>query len=99
MLSAWVPSKRPRGAPHMTYGRSLVRALDNFCISRERWHEHATDRAGWRKTLRCGLAPAEFQQRPLSPQPLSPRIARTKPKRAATAAADYTATNHFYHKF
>ena len=30
MLSAWVPQRRPIGAPAMTYGRSVFKALDVF---------------------------------------------------------------------
>ena len=48
MLSAWVPSARPNGAPEMTYGRSIGKALDRFNIGREWWPELAADRAAWR---------------------------------------------------
>ena len=80
------------------YTHGEEKKLDKFFISRERWQEHAADRAGWRDTLRCGLAPPEFGPRPPSPQPPSPRNARNKPTRAAAvaAAADFNVTNHFY---
>ena len=80
MLSAWVPARRPIGAPRMTYGRSIFKALALFQIDTARWHELAADRGAWRETLRTGLAPPAF--RPM----LSPRISRTKPARACVAA-------------
>ena len=55
MLSSWVPHSRPAGAPTMTYGRSLGRALDHFWLDRERWHELAADRSAWRAMLRAGV--------------------------------------------
>ena len=57
MLSSWVPHPRPVGAPTMTYGRSLFKAMDKFQIDTARWHELAADRGAWRETLRTGLAP------------------------------------------
>ena len=70
MLSAWVPHRRPIGAPRMTYGRTIFKALAKLGIDTSRWHELAADRAAWRETLRTGLAPLAF--RPM----LSPRISR-----------------------
>ena len=87
MLSSWVPHRRPVGAPTMTYGRSIFKAMDKFQIDTARWHELAADRSAWRETLRTGLAPPAF--RPQA-RPPSPRISRTKPVRScaqATAAA------------
>ena len=46
MLSSWIPSKRPNGAPAMTYGRSICRALDQFNIDREIWPQ-MWQRMGW----------------------------------------------------
>ena len=45
MLSAWVPSKRPSGAPAMTYGRSISKALIFFNFDRKLWPQMAADRA------------------------------------------------------
>ena len=30
MLSAWVAHKRPAGAPQLTYGRTVAKAMDTF---------------------------------------------------------------------
>ena len=79
MLSAWVPHRRPIGAPRMTYGRSILKALAKFSIDPMRWHELAADRAAWRETLRTGIAPATFRPTP------SPRISRSKPTRRCVA--------------
>jgi hypothetical protein len=54
MLSAWVPHPRPKGAPAMTYGRTMGKALDKFSIPRETWTQLAADRNAWRETLRLG---------------------------------------------
>ena len=48
MLSAWVPRARPRGAPRLTYGRSVAKAMDVFNLDHARWPELAADRARWR---------------------------------------------------
>ena len=81
MLSAWVPQRRPIGAPAMTYGRSIFKALAKFQLDTMRWHELAADRCAWREMLRTGIAPPAF--RPM----LTPdRISRTKPVRACVTA-------------
>lgn len=36
MLSAWVPRARPRGAPRLTYGRSVAKAMDVFNLDHTR---------------------------------------------------------------
>ena len=54
MLSAWVPHPRPPGAPAMTYGRTIGKALDKFSIARDMWTAYAADRGTWRETLRLG---------------------------------------------
>ena len=51
MLSAWVPHKRPIGAPRLTYGRSMVKAMDVFDLDPSHWHELAADRVAWRTML------------------------------------------------
>ena len=83
MLSSWVPQRRPAGAPTMTYGRSIFKALEKFDVDPARWHELAEDRSAWRETLRAGLAPPAYRSQA---RLASPRIARTKPKRACVAA-------------
>jgi len=54
MLSAWVRHPRPQGAPKMTYGRSIHKALKMFHIDPETWVDLAADRPVWRETLRLG---------------------------------------------
>ena len=54
MLSAWVPHKRPVGAPVMTYGRSVLKALKKFNIDPATWGALAADRMVWRETLQLG---------------------------------------------
>ena len=76
MLSSWVPHPRPVGAPTMTYGRSIFKAMDKFQIDTARWHELAADRVAWRETLKMGVAVPSF--RPQA-RPPSPHISRTKP--------------------
>ena len=49
---AWVPQRRPTGAPTMTYGRSLVKAMEKFHLDPARWHELAAQRGPWRAMLR-----------------------------------------------
>ena len=79
MLSAWVPQSRPRGAPPMTYGRSIDKALLDFNIDRPSWPNLATDRAAWRSTLRHWHPPGFTAPAPMLP------LALTRPLRAATA--------------
>ena len=70
MLSSWVPRPRPVGAPTMTYGRSIFKAMDKLQVDTARWHELAANRGAWREMLRTGLAPPAFrpQTRPPSPR-------------------------------
>jgi hypothetical protein len=93
MLSAWVPHRRPAGAPSMTYGRSVFKALDKFGLDVARWPELAADRSVWRAMLQTGLAPAGF--RPGAPAPTPPPrppspppLARTKQTRRCAAATN-----------
>jgi hypothetical protein len=83
MLSSWVPHRRPTGAPTMTYGRSIFKAMGMFQIDTARWHELAADRAAWRETLRTGVAPPAFRP---NARPPSPRISRNKTARGCTRA-------------
>ena len=52
MLSCWVRSKRPIGAPKYTYGRSLFKTLTKAGIDTDQWCVLASDREAWRKTIR-----------------------------------------------
>ena len=83
MLSSWVPQRRPVGAPTMTYGRSIFKALEKFTVDTTYWHELAEDRVAWREMLRTGLVPLDYRRQA---RLVSPRIARTKPARACTRA-------------
>ena len=78
MLSAWVPCPRPRGAPPLTYGRSVGAALDDFNIDRREWTALAADRAAWRETLRLGHPPGY-----VAPPPTPPLALRRPTRRAA----------------
>ena len=69
MLSAWVPRRRPVGAPAMTYGRALRSQLEWFGVDIRRWSELAADRGAQalrrssrrpmttRRTTRASLSP------------------------------------------
>ena len=83
MLSAWAPHARPVGAPRLTYGRSMAKAMDVFNLDHARWPELAADRARWRTMLQSGEAPPPFQQPPAPalPMPISHPLVR--PRRAA----------------
>ena len=76
MLSAWVAAPRPNGAPELTYGRSIAKALDRFNIGHEWWPELAADRAAWRETLRKLRPPPNFVPTPPTPPPEP--LARTR---------------------
>ena len=82
MLSSWVACTRPRGAPPMTYGRSIGRALDDFHIDRRTWMDLAADRSAWRETLRVGHPPGYVEAPPTPPLAL-----RARPTRGAAIAA------------
>ena len=51
LLSSWVRSPRPIGAPQFTYARGLYKALDKKGISRSTWHRQAQDPSDWRSTI------------------------------------------------
>ena len=78
MLSSWVAQPRPRGAPPMTFGRSIEYALEDFHISRRDWPDLAADRGAWRETLRLRHPPG-WQPTPPTP----PLAARRQTRRAA----------------
>ena len=77
MLSSWVPCPRPRGAPPMTYGRSIGAALNEFCIGAGEWASLAANRETWRETLRLGHPPG------WQPPPPSPPLALQRRTRRA----------------
>ena len=78
MLSSWVPHPRPTGAPHMTYGRNIKKALRDFNIDQRTWFNLAADRSAWRETLRLGHPPG------FTATPPTPPLALTRPTRFAT---------------
>ena len=51
MMTSWVSSKRPRGAPNFTYGRGVYKALKKVDIPRKGWAVLAMDREAWRDTI------------------------------------------------
>ena len=51
MISCWVRSKRPRGAPRYTYGRSLYKTLKKCNIDTSSWHTIAFDKVRWRNLI------------------------------------------------
>ena len=50
-LTSWVREKRPRGAPYLTYGRGVYKALKNVNVGRNEWYECAQNRIAWRNVL------------------------------------------------
>jgi len=48
MLTCWVRSKRPRGCPKFTYGRSIRKLLKKSGIDTSEWYVIASDRPRWR---------------------------------------------------
>ena len=48
MLSSWVRAKRARGAPQLTYGRTLRKALKKVGIDTVGWERLASNREQWR---------------------------------------------------
>ena len=47
LLSSWVPSKRPKGAPQFTYGRGIYKCLKKCKIEICDWYNSALDRLVW----------------------------------------------------
>ena len=84
MLTAWVPNKRPNGAPCMTYGRTIGKALDKFHIDRETWPLLAADRSAWRETLRLGR-----RQRSANPSGSHSAPARNSHRRSGGASGQH----------
>jgi hypothetical protein len=84
MLSAWVPHARPVGAPRLTFGRSVAKAMDVFDLDSARWPELAADRLAWQTMLRDGAPPPTFRKPPppAVPMPISHFLVRPR-RRAA----------------
>ena len=71
----------------MTYGRSILKALDTFDLDHKKWPELAADRLIWRAMLNSGQPPPAYR----APPPTTPAalpIALTRPKRALTATTN-----------
>ena len=51
MLSSWVLTPRPPGAPQFTYARGLHKALAKAQIPQGSWHAQAQDRESWRLSI------------------------------------------------
>ena len=89
MLSSWCTSKRPKGAPQMTYGRTINKALKYFHIDRSCWPEFSSCKHAWRDAI--GGTPtttakhqlSQQQQQNPRPQPQS----QPQPERAAVASS------------
>lgn len=86
MLSSWVPQPRPDGAPKMTYGRSISKALDKFHIDRDTWPTLAADRGLWRETLRLGY-PAVRRSKRVAMRPRVELPLALQPRRTQTQTA------------
>ena len=63
MLTSWVAAPRPSGGQLMTYGRSIMRALETFNIPKASWATLAEDRAAWRDAIHGGLLVSERPKR------------------------------------
>ena len=50
-LSSWLPYKRPRGAPEMTLGKTMIKALKTFDIDPKHWPAMAANRNNWRHRI------------------------------------------------
>lgn len=51
LLSSWVNSPRPRGAPEFTYGRGIYKALRFAGIDKFDWFDLAQNRSLWREKV------------------------------------------------
>ena len=51
MLSCWVKNPRPVGAPELTYGRGLYKALKKAKICTNTWYQVASDRQLWKSVI------------------------------------------------
>ena len=58
LLTSWVSNPRPRGAPLMTFGRSISKDLQEAGVEIDGWYEVAQNRALWREVVRH-LAPPD----------------------------------------
>ena len=51
LLSSWLPYERPRGAPEMTFGKTMIKALKTFDIDPKHWPAMAANRTNWRHMI------------------------------------------------
>ena len=51
MITSWVNSKRPRGCPKLTYGRSLRKWFVKIGIGNDEWYGLAENRDEWRAMI------------------------------------------------
>ena len=79
-----ISDRRPLGAPRMTYGRSVLKALDTFDLDHKKWPELAADRLAWRAMLQSGQPPPAYRAPP--PTRAALPIANTRPQRSSLAA-------------
>ena len=78
MLSCWVQHARPHGAPEMTYGRSIAKAMKRRGIDFDTWPELASDRTAWYSAI-GGKAPVHKRMY----QPLEAPSHRSRPVSSA----------------
>ena len=50
-IICWLPYKRPRGAPEMTFGKTMIKALKTFDIDPKHWPAMAANRTNWRHRI------------------------------------------------
>ena len=78
MLSCWVSHTRPPGAPRMTYGRSVIKALDTFDLDHKKGPGLAVDRLAWRAMLHSEQPPTAYRaHRPRPPPPFRNLLSTT----------------------
>ena len=51
LLSSWLPHKRPRGAPEMTFGKTMIKAPKTFDIDPKHWPSMAANRTNCRHRI------------------------------------------------
>ena len=54
LLSSWLPYKRSRGAPEITFGKTMIKALKTFDIDPKHWPAMAANRTNWRHSVGIG---------------------------------------------
>ena len=51
MLSSWVRTKCPIGAPEFIYGHGLYKSMTKGDVDVKNWYELALDKLKWRKII------------------------------------------------